>query len=420
MTIDKVGTDGDGVAIAPDGLPLFVPFVLPHEVIRIGTARRDGKAWRGRAASVLTPSPDRIDPVCRHFGTCGGCALQQWREEPYQAWKTERLVVALRYAGYDTAAVSPLRPSPIGSRRRMDLAVRRTRDGVALGLHQPRSSQIVDLSVCPVLHPALVALLPSIRQVLGGLTTPRREASVIVNLTETGPDMLVRSDAIPATPERESLVAFAADQGLARLSWALNDESPEPICQFRVPTVRMGGVAVTPPPGAFLQATPEGEAAIIDAVRDALGDGLPRRAAIADLYAGCGTLTFALAEHARVLAYDGDGAAIAALTQAVHRSGLAGRIVPETRDLNRRPLLGAEFTGLAAVVMDPPFVGAATQIAHIAEAKPPLVVYVSCNPAALSRDARMLRAAGYGLAAATPIDQFLFSARLESVCVFRR
>jgi len=149
-----------------------------------------------------------------------------------------------------------------------------------------------------------------------------------------------------------------------------------------------------------------------------LPETLPARARITELYAGCGTLTFALARRAKVQAWDGDPAALAALVAAARQAGLAGRIEARPRDLARQPLGAAELAGSAAVVLDPPHAGAAAQMAGIAAARVPRVLYVSCNPAALSRDARPLAAAGYRAARVTLIDQFLWSARVESVSVF--
>ena len=186
---------------------------------------------------------------------------------------------------------------------------------------------------------------------------------------------------------------------------------------LRRPVVTLSGIAVQPPPGGFLQASAAGEAAIVEAVLAGMPDRLPARARVAELYAGCGTLSFALAQRVRVAAFEGDGAAAGALRQAANAAGLAGRVEARQRDLARQPLSAAELAGFDAVVLDPPHAGAAAQIAQIASAKPPRVIYVSCNPAALARDARVLRQAGYRLLSATPIDQFLWSARLEpSVC----
>ena len=296
----------------------------------------------------------------------------------------------------------------------MDLAARRTRSGVTLGLHRQRSTDIVDLTTCLVLHQRLVALMPPLRALLTRLQALRREGSVIANLLDTGPDLLLRTDAPLQLADRMALTGFARAHALSRIAWGQGTSEPEPVTILRPPTISFADVAVAPPPGAFLQASASGERAVVAAVLAAL----PPKGRVAELYAGCGTLTFALANHARVAAWEGDAASASALRAAANKAGLAGRIEVTQRDLARQPLQARELGGFAAVVLDPPLAGAAVQTAQIAAARPPVVIYVSCNPATLSRDARLLRQANYDLNSATPIDQFLWSARLESVCVF--
>jgi 23S rRNA (uracil1939-C5)-methyltransferase len=261
------------------------------------------------------------------------------------------------------------------------------------------------------------------------------------------------------------LTAFARAHGLPRVSWTHTGGNPnrgdrtaeaaETICQLRPATTTHSDITVRPPPGAFLQATASGEQAIVAAVLRGLAplrSRPPGRPRIAELYAGCGTLTFALvgaptgvpagapvggptdapsgvpaSPHAhasaaqfRVAAWEGDAASVTALQQAINQGGLSGRVTATRRDLTRQPLSAKELSGFAAVVLDPPHAGAQAQIAQIAAAGVPIVVYVSCNPATLGRDAKLLHAAGYALSAVTAIDQFLWSARLEAVCVFHR
>lgn len=296
----------------------------------------------------------------------------------------------------------------------MDLAARRTRDGIVLGLHRQGSSDITDLTTCLVLHPNLVALMPPLRGLLTRLQALRREGSVIANLLDSGPDVLLRTDGRLQLSDRIALTEFARTHALPRIAWAQGTDEPEPVAVLRPPTTSLSGITITPPPGAFLQASASGESAVVTAVLDAS----PTRGRIAELFAGCGTITFALAGRTRVAAWEGDAASASALRNAANKAGLAGRIEVMQRDLARQPLQTKELSGFAAVVLDPPFAGAASQTAQIAAAGVPVIIYVSCNPATLSRDARLLRQAGYHLKTATPIDQFLWSARLESVVVF--
>jgi 23S rRNA (uracil1939-C5)-methyltransferase len=403
MQIQAIGADGDGIARRPDGTTVFIPYTLPGEDADDGV--------------IAHPSPDRVTPPCPHFGTCGGCALQHWATAPYQDWKRDLLVSALTRAGYENPEVAPLIPSPPNSRRRMDLAAERRGPALVLGFHQRRGG-IIDIDACPVLAPALEALIAPMRQMLRRLTALKREASVIVNLLDSGPDILLKLDVTPDAADRRLIAEFAAAQNAPRISFARGAQTPEIAIQHRRPTALLSGIEVLPPPGAFLQATLQGEAAIISAVLAGLPKKKTLKDRVADLYAGSGTLTFALVPHFRVAAYEGDPAATSALRAAANAAVLTGRIETAHRDLVRQPLMAKELATFAGVVLDPPFDGAALQIAQIATAKPPRVIYVSCNPAALSRDAKTLHSAGYRLVSATPIDQFLWSARLESVVVF--
>ena len=418
IRIDRIGADGDGIAIQPDHTTLYLPFTLPGETVSVAGLRKRGEGWTGDA-EILAPSPDRITPPCPHFGTCGGCSLQHWRIDAYLSWKRDALQSALRRAGYADAPVAPAIVTPPSARRRIDLAIRRGA-GITLGLHAARSDAVLDITTCAVLHPTLLALLAPLRNLLRGLGALRRQGDAILNLLDTGPDLLLRLDAPLTTVDRTRLAAFAATHGLRRISIAIGKGAPETGCLMGPPSITFAGVTVTPPPGAFLQASAIGEAAVAQAVLAGLPDKLPGRARIAELYAGCGTLTFHLVNHARISALEGDADAVNSLRAAANASGLAGRITAETRDLARRPLAASELKAFDVIVLDPPHAGAATQITEIAAAGVRRVIYVSCNPAALARDAERLAQSGYQVLTATPIDQFLWSARLESVVVFDR
>ncbi len=370
----------------------------------------------GRAAcqSILAASPDRIDPRCPNFPVCGGCTLQHWADTPYGAWKHDLVTRALQRAGFADAAVAPLVRCAPGTRRRFDFAARRTPTGLVLGLHAPHSKDVADLDVCLVLHPALAALLAPLRALLNSMEGLRREAGVLANLYAQGPDLLVRADAAPTAGDRARMAAFAKAQGVCRIAWAVGTGDTETTAMHRPPTVEFAGATVQPPSGAFLQATAAGEVAIVQAVLA----GLPKltgRARVIELYAGVGTLSFPLAGHATVQAYEGNSQAAAALRVAAGGT----RVHATERDLARQPLQPKELAGAACVVLDPPFSGAVAQMPCIAAAKVPSVIYVSCNPVALARDAAVLAQAGYRLEMATPIDQFVLSAQVESVCVFR-
>jgi 23S rRNA (uracil1939-C5)-methyltransferase len=411
LTIDYMAAGGDGAARLPDGQSVFVPFTLPGETVR---ATLTGQS-RAVLDSVLAPSPERVTPPCPHFGTCGGCALQHWADPAYAAWKQDVLRRALVRAGFADPAVAALQRTPPAARRRMEFAVRRQTDGVAFGLHAAHSQTIVPIDGCTVLHPSLERLLEPLRGVLGSMNGMKRSADIAANLLDNGVDLLIRGDAPANAVDRARLAAFAAAQGISRIAWAVEHHPPENAALLRLPEVVFAGARVNPPPGAFLQASAQGEAAIVAAVLAGLPEKLTAKSRIVELFAGIGTLSFPLAAHARVQAFEGDRAA----AEALRRAAGGTRVEAVQRDLTRQPLQVKEFTGAAAVVLDPPFAGAGPQMVTLAAAKVPVVIMVSCNPVALSREAALLRDTGYRLVTATPIDQFLWSAQLEAVCVFQ-
>jgi 23S rRNA (uracil1939-C5)-methyltransferase len=418
--INGIGGDGDGVGRLPDGRPLYLPYTLPGEVVEARPLSRRGGGMAGVAETVLEPSTERVTPPCPHFGRCGGCTLQHWDTPALDRWKVAQLTEALAEAGYPDAELAPLVGSRPGTRRRVDLAIRKQAGVVILGFHMARSAEIVPIQTCLVAAPAIVALLDPLREVIPRLQAIKRDASCAINLLDTGPDLLLRTDGELATSDRRLLAAFATAQGVRRIAWARGDDSVELAAQLDPVSVSLAGVSVAPPPGAFLQATAEGAAAIAAAVVAGLPPRLRPKDRVVELHAGCGTLTFAIARHARVTAYEGDAEAAAALERGAGQAGLHGTILVHRRDLNRQPLGEPELRDAAAIVLDPPFAGALTQIEAIAASSATRVIYVSCNPAALARDAAVLRSAGFALVSAAPIDQFLWSSRLESVVVFTR
>lgn len=406
MRILRMGAAGDGQA--EDGR--FVALALPGERVEV-----EPEGPRPRLQAILEPAPDRVEPACAHFTRCGACAVQHWADASYAAWKRGLLVEALARAGFADAPVGRLARTPPGARRRADFGLARGADGrVAIGFHARGEASLVPLAECPVLRPDIVLLLPGLATLLRGLEALRRAGGLLVNALDSGPDLLLRTDGALTPGDRQRLARFAAEAGVPRIAWQGAKGPVEVAAQVAPVRHRIGGVELAPPPGAFLQASAEGEAAIVAAVLAGLPAKLGPRARIADLHAGLGTLAIPLAARGVVAAFEGDAAAVAALARA------HPRVTAARRDLARQPLLPAELKPFAAVVLDPPHAGAPEQVAQIARSAVAHVIHVSCNPAALARDAAVLRGAGFGVPAATPVDQFLWSPHLESVTVFAR
>ena len=418
VTIERLGSRGDGIAETPLG-PVFVPNALPGEdaLVRIGKPRSDGMA-----ASVVerrSESADRIAPVCRHFGRCGGCQTQHMAAPAYAEWKRGLLLEALARRGFeDESLVADLTLCP-PQRRRLRFAAIGRREGAVLGFNARNSNQVIDLAECPIADPRIAALLSPLRQVLGEVLTPKAACDVEIVATEDGIDLLLVSRISMNGKRRDALIAFAGAHGISRVSFQADERfPPEVIIQFEAPLVRFGETSVAFPPGAFLQPSAAGEQALREAVQLLVPPGTLR---VIELYAGCGAFSLPLAAAGfRVAAYEGEAAMIQAMTQAAGRASLGGRLGGNTRDLARQPLRAEEMNGANLVLLDPPRNGAAGQAELIAASSVPAVIYVSCNPATFARDAATLCDGGYRLRQVIPVDQFVYTPHLELVALFQR
>lgn len=408
--VEAVGAQGDGLGVLAGGARVFAPLTLPGETV---VGRIDGE--RAELVDILKASPDRVTPPCPHFGACGGCQLQHWATAPYTAWKVEQVRAALGRERIETEVLPPF-TTPPHSRRRVALHARKRGQDVFLGFKGRRSWTVEAISTCTIADPRIVAALPALRRLaLPLFEHPKSAPTLHVTVTATGLDVDVtgveaKGGGLSGDGRvRASEAAGAMD--LARLTLG-----GEILYQARAPMLRFGKASVALPPGGFLQATPEAEAAMAQTVVSAVSGA----ARVADLFSGAGTFTFPLAEHSGVLALDSSAQAIAALNGG--RAGAQGlkAITSEARDLFRRPLLAAEMKRLDAVVFDPPRAGAEAQARELARSSVSLAIGVSCNPATFARDAAILMAAGFRLESILPVDQFLWSSHVELVGVFRR
>ena len=402
LTIERLGHRGDGIAQGPEG-QVFVPQTLPGEVVEGDQAGDQLLNTR-----ILTPSVDRVRPPCPHARTCGGC-LMQHAADPFVAdWKLGIVKGALAGQGLD-APLRPIQTSPPRSRRRATLAARRTRGGALIGFHARASETLVAIPNCQLLHPAILATFPALEALV--VTGGSRSAEVSLTVTHSlgGPDVAVTGGKPLESELRMALARVAETFNIARLTW-----DGEVIALRTMPVQRFGKALVAPPPGAFLQATAEGEAALLAAVKEAIG---PARRVV-DLFAGSGTFTLPLADFAEVHAVESDAAMLAALDWGWRQAQGLHRVSTETRDLFRRPLEADEFKGFDAVVIDPPRAGAEAQTATLARSHVPVIAAVSCNPVTFARDARILTEAGYVPDWVQAVDQFRWAAHVELVARF--
>lgn len=396
---------------------------MSDEIVRVA-ARGEGVTSDGRhiplaapgdrveADGSITPGPHRAIPPCRHFPECGGCQLQHLDDAAYAAFVRDRVVGALAGQGL-AAEVRPALLSPPRTRRRATLHGERVGNRIVLGFTEGASHKLIDLAECHILAPELFALIAPLRSLLAATLPGNARADVHLALCDQGVDVVVKGLTADTLASAEALTGFARRQGLARLS--LDDGfGPEARWEPDAVTVTLGGVPVPLPPGAFLQATPEGEAALIAGVREAIGT--PRT--VADLFAGLGTFGLAMPPTTRVYAAEAGREAILSLKAAAGRA--QRQLFADHRDLFRRPLSSEEASRFDAIILDPPRAGARDQAVTLAKATTPRIAYVSCNPSSFARDVKTMCEGGYRLDWVQPVGQFRWSTHVELVgCLSR-
>ncbi len=415
VAIDALGAQGDGVAVWGEKT-LYVPGTAPGDRVRVSVGLKRGDGFEATVLELLAPSPGRVEPFCPYFGACGGCAVQHVTESAHADWKRGILVDALRRRGFGDAAVDPVITTPTRGRRRVTLTLDRRGGGVLLGFNARFSHRVVDVEECSVLVPELESLIVPLRRLVAEVGWTKGQ--VAIARSETGIDVLFTAPEPPSLEARERLAAFADAHDIARLSWRSADVSaPQPLAWRRHVRMTFGGVPVDLPPGAFLQPSEAGEQALTDLVLQGT-EGAKR---VADLYCGIGTFALPLSRKAVVRAVDNVPSAISSLETAAGRASRGGRVMAEVRDLDRRPLMADDLKDIEAVVFDPPRMGAKAQSETLAKIPGVTrIVAVSCNPATLARDLRILVDGGFGLRRVVPVDQFPHAPHVEAVAFLSR
>jgi 23S rRNA (uracil1939-C5)-methyltransferase len=403
ILVRRLGPHGDGIADSSEG-PIYIPRTLPGETVEVDA--EPGHPDRRRLVKVQESSALRIEPICPHFGICGGCAMQHLSEDSYRSWKRDLVVTALSQAGIDVP-VAPLTDAHGDGRRRVVFHARRGGHGVLqVGFSAARAHHIVPIDRCPILAKGLDGALKAAWAIAELLDFARKPLDIQFTATDQGLDVDIRGSGALTAPTMAALAGVAQQYEFARLT-----RHGELIAQLRRPSLRMGGVTVPLPPGAFLQATAEGEAVLSRLVVDRC-TGADH---IVDLFAGVGTFALRLGAKARVVAFDEDESAVAAIERAATGAVGLKPLRTERRNLFKAPLSAAELSGFDVVVFDPPRQGAQMQSREIAASSVPTVVAVSCNPGTFARDIRHLLDGGYQLSSVMPIDQFRYSTHVEIV-----
>jgi 23S rRNA (uracil1939-C5)-methyltransferase len=391
--IVRIASRGDGATESGR----HVPLTAPGDLVEL-----DGS---------IRPGPHHADPPCRHFPECGGCQLQHLDDEAFAIFLKDKIGSAFTAQGLAPPEISQPHISPPMSRRRASLSAERRGGQLLFGFKAEASHRIIDMRECHILRPELFALVQPLRNLLPGLLGPRASGGVRITLADQGPDILLEGVGVEGLAATESIAGFAQDFRLARL--AIDDGyGPQTLWEPEPVTITLGGVPVPLPHGAFLQATEDGEAALVEAVREAVGGAR----IIVDLFAGLGTLALSL--EGRILAAEGARDAASALKSAANRA--QRQVFVDHRDLFRRPYVENELSRFEAAVLDPPRAGAKEQVAHLANSAIPRIAYASCNPATFARDAKTLIEGGYTLHWVKPVGQFRWSTHVELVGALSR
>ena len=407
VTIETVGAQGHGVTVI-DSRKVFIPFTLPGETI---SALIEGT--KGDSIVIDSPSPDRISPICEHFGVCGGCSLQHWREAPYAEWKVSLVKAALAREGLD-ALIKPLRTYPVASRRRATFTACKENGDVRLGFNAARSHDLVKVNECPILLPQIMSALPQLRAALADALANRSEAKIQITAAANGLDCSIEAAKLTA-PGMASLTQMLPAAGFIRATW-----NSDVIFVESAPFVLAGGVKVTLPQGAFLQAVEACERDMAAFAGEALAEAKAAKGPVCDLFAGIGAFTFPCARQAPVTAFEDNAGAAGALNEAAKGASGIKPVKAVRRDLFRNPLGSMELNAYSAAIADPPREGAEAQSRALAGSKISTVVMLSCNPVTFARDAAILVAGGFSLARVAVFDQFRFSPHVEIAAAFLR
>ncbi|MEL7428395.1 MAG: TRAM domain-containing protein [Pseudomonadota bacterium] len=406
LLIERLGKQADGIAKDASGREVFIPFTLPGETVH---ASGDGRNLE--LVEVLDASPIRVEPLCAHFGTCGGCQTQHMPADVYAKWKVAILVDALarENLGHDEISFHSFANA---ERRKATFSAVRNEDGVVLGFAKEQSHEIINLDMCPVLVPELEGTIPSIRDFASTLPIGKKPVRISVLVTRNGLDVCVDGLRPPADAQKLGLVRKAAALDFARLS--VGDEILVETCK---PFIDIGTTQVIVPPGGFVQASSSAEAKMAALVCSHLASSK----SVADLYCGVGTFALRLAENSKVWALEESSAAVAQLEKAWRETGgKLKQVSVEARNLERRPATFKELKHFEGLVFDPPRAGAELQVQQIAKSAVRRVAAVSCNPTSLARDLAILVNGGFRLSALHAVDQFRFTPHLEVVALLER
>lgn len=415
LIIDEIGSAGDGIA-RKDGTTYYVPFALPGEKVAVSEKQKRGQGVETELLEVLETSPSRKKPVCRHFGTCGGCRLQHLDDDSIADWKAEQIRRLMERSGFPSLQFNPTLSSPKNSRRRVEFSAQKRKKGAMIGYQARRTNQIFDVGECPLLVPALADLVKPLRALLSELLPRNTKARLTLTDTVNGIDLLITSNFELELEQRELLSAFAMKENLCRVHW-YDDKSDylEQVLEARPTVIDVHNYTIPFPPFGFLQATDHGQQTLVKLACEEIEKGQR----IIDLFSGFGTFSLPASTIANEIhAFDSDERMIDALQRGANKAML--NVKAKRQDLFRQPITTEELAKFDTIIIDPPRAGAKAQVEEISYSNVKKVVFISCNPTSFARDAEILADGGYQIGPITPVDQFNWSPHVELFTTFTK
>ena len=427
-----VSLNSDGQGVLRDGKTVFVTGALPGETVRYLRRRFHKQHDEADLLEVLQASPDRVLPRCASFGVCGGCALQHMSPAAQMAAKQVEVKDALRRIGQVTPQrwLEPLVGPAWGYRRRARLGARyvRKKGRALVGFRERLQPYVTDSQRCEVLAPPVDAMLGALSELLGALSIREQLPQIEVAVADHATALVLRVLAPPSEPDLSALRAFAAVHGIhfylqpGDLRSITPLTPPAPALSYRLAAF---DVTLEFEPSDFIQINATLNCAMVAQALELLE--LDSKSEVLDLFCGLGNFTLPMARRAaRVVGVEGDAELIARAQANATRNGIhnvafhVGNLAAP--ELTAAPLSQAwAKQSYTHVLLDPPRVGAAELLSHLAALKPQRIVYVSCHPGSLARDLGILVAQhGYNLLAAGAMDMFPHTTHVESMALLAR
>ena len=426
LTINYVGSRGEGVAklsteinYKEQNYNFFIPFSLPNELILSKPTYLSNEGVRADLIELKIPSPDRVEPKCKHFFKCGGCTLQHWNFKSYNSWKANKVSSQINTISSDVEIKETL-VSSLKSRRHAKFIAKKTKLDTIIGFNEYRSHFISEIDECIILDHRLTNLIKEIKAPISKILRVGQTINIHANILDHGIDLLI--DGIDKISYKE-LTKFNESMmktNVVRLNRSQLNQ-PNDLLFVKENTSlsnHMSSSTIYPPPGSFLQATIDGENAIINTVIKGL-EKINKKKLICELFSGCGTITLPLLSKGYTInSYEIEDQSVNAVNIASKKQGYGNKINSQSRNLKNNPLTPEELKKFNAIIIDPPRSGARSQFLNISLSKVPIVISISCNINTFARDAMILIENNYKLKWVQPIDQFLFSPHVETVSLF--